>query len=72
MERTRTKIWHGESKEDVVMQPDPLTNPNIVAATVEKLSTRILSDQVKDDGALQRKVRLMGILWNMCRLDCCL
>lgn len=60
MERTRTKIWHGESKEDIAMQPDPLTNPNVVAATVERLSTRILSDQVKDDGALQRKVRAHG------------
>lgn len=60
MERTRTKIWHGESKEDVAIQQDPLINPNVVAATVEKLSTKILSDEVKDDGALQRKVRAHG------------
>ncbi len=60
MARTRTKLWHGESKEDVVRQPDPLINPNIVAATVEKLSTKILSNQVEDDGALQRKVRAYG------------
>ena len=60
MARTRTKLWHGESKEDVVRQPDPLINPNIVAATVEKLSTKILSNQVEDEGALQRKVRAYG------------
>lgn len=60
MERARTKVWHGESKEDVALQPDPLLNPNIVAATVERLSTKILSNQVTDAGALQRKVRAQG------------
>ena len=60
MARTRTKLWHGESKEDIVRQPDPLINPNIVAATVERLSTKILSNQFEDEGALQRKVRAYG------------
>jgi uncharacterized protein len=60
MERVETRLWHGESKENVVSQPDPLVNPNIVAATVEKLSTKILSNQVEDEGALQRKVRAYG------------
>lgn len=60
MARTRTKLWHGESKEDVAMQPDPFINPNFVAATVEKLSTKIVSNQVEADGALQRKVRAYG------------
>lgn len=60
MARTRTKLWHGESKEDVVRQLDPLINPNIVAATVERLSTKILSNQVEDDSTLQRKVRAYG------------
>lgn len=60
MARTRTKLWHGETKEDVIRQPDPFINPNIVAATVEKLSTKILSNQVEEEGALQRKVRAYG------------
>ncbi|NMG20898.1 MAPEG family protein [Brasilonema bromeliae] len=60
MERTRTRLWHGESKEDVAIQRDPLINPNVVAATVEKLATKIIPDKVEDYGALQRKVRAHG------------
>ncbi|MBD1922980.1 MAPEG family protein [Microcoleus sp. FACHB-831] len=60
MERTRTRVWHGESKENVTMQPDPLANPNIVASGVERLATMMLSEPVKDNGALQRKVRAHG------------
>ncbi|WP_211178286.1 MULTISPECIES: MAPEG family protein [Brasilonema] len=48
MERTRTRLWHGESKEDVAKQRDPLINPNVVAATVEKLPTKIIPDKVED------------------------
>ena len=57
MERTRTRVWHGESKQDVAMQPDPLTNPNVVVATIEKLATKTLPDIVVDYSTLQRKVR---------------
>jgi uncharacterized membrane protein YecN with MAPEG domain len=60
MERTKTRIWHGESTEDVANQPNPLINPNVIAATVEKLSTKILSNEIKDDGSLQRKIRAHG------------
>lgn len=56
-ERTRTRVWHGESKEDVAMQPDPFTNPNVVAATVDRLTKNMYSNSLKDEGSLQRKVR---------------
>ncbi|NJM72272.1 MAG: glutathione S-transferase [Scytonema sp. RU_4_4] len=60
MERTSTRVWHGESKEDVAIQPDPLKNPNVVTVTVEKLATKIIPNKVEDYGALQRKVRAHG------------
>ncbi len=60
MERTRTRLWHGQSKDDVAIQPDPLTNPNVVAATVEKLAIKILPEKVEDYAILQRKVRAYG------------
>ena len=28
MERTSTRVWHGESKEDVAMQPNYLEKPS--------------------------------------------
>ncbi len=37
MERTRIRVWHGESKEDVAMQPDYLANSNAWAAIVEQM-----------------------------------
>ncbi|MBW4633408.1 MAG: MAPEG family protein [Iphinoe sp. HA4291-MV1] len=60
MERTRTRVWHGESKEDVAIQPDPLINPNVIAVTVEKFATKIIPDKVEDYSALLRKVRAHG------------
>ncbi|ACK70975.1 conserved hypothetical protein [Gloeothece citriformis PCC 7424] len=57
MERSKTRLWHGESKQDVAFQSDPLTNPNIVATTVEKLTNALFYDIEGDEGALQRKVR---------------
>jgi uncharacterized protein len=58
MERVKTRVWHGESKQDVATQPDPLANPNAWAATVEKMSQKITA--TRDDGLLQRKVRAHG------------
>jgi hypothetical protein len=58
-ERVRARVWHGESKEDVVIQPDPLTNPSAWAATVERLSQKLVGN-VQDNGILQRKVRAHG------------
>ncbi|HEY9602137.1 MAG TPA: MAPEG family protein [Allocoleopsis sp.] len=59
-ERTRTRVWHGESKEDVALQPDPLVNPSAWAATIERLSQKLSVGSVRDDGILQRKVRAHG------------
>lgn len=41
-ERVKTRLWHGESKEDVIMQTDPLTNPNSLVLMVERLTQRQL------------------------------
>jgi uncharacterized protein len=60
IERTKTRIWHGESKEDVVMQPDPLTNPSAWASTVESVTQKLSASKAIDKGALQRKVRAHG------------
>ncbi|MEA5502511.1 MAPEG family protein [Halotia wernerae UHCC 0503] len=60
MERTKTRIWHGESKEDVKIQPDPLLNPNPWAATVESMTQKFIAKEVVDDSILQRKVRAHG------------
>lgn len=59
-ERTRARVWHGESKEDVAMQPDPLANPSAWVATIERLSQKLSVGSVGDDGILQRKVRAHG------------
>jgi hypothetical protein len=59
MERTRTRVWHGESKEDIAMQPDPLANPTAWVSTVESMSQKFSTTNV-DAGALQRKVRAHG------------
>lgn len=60
MERTRVRVWHGESKEDVVMQPDPLTHPTKWVSTVESMSQKLSANKVIDEGILQRKVRAHG------------
>jgi len=56
MERVRTRVWHGESKTEVAMQPDPLANPTTWVSTVERTSQR-LAAKASEEGALQRKVR---------------
>jgi uncharacterized protein len=59
-ERVKTRVWHGESKEDVVMQADPLVNPSSWALAIEQLTQRQLKKSEVDAGALQRKVRAHG------------
>lgn len=59
-ERVKSRVWHGESKKDVIQQPDPLANPNAWAANVENMAQKMFPDAVKDDGLLQRKVRAHG------------
>ncbi len=57
MERTKTRVWHGESKVDVNIQPDYLEEPNPWAAFFENLTQNLVVTKVEDDGVLQRKVR---------------
>ncbi|WP_017653033.1 MAPEG family protein [Fortiea contorta] len=59
-ERVRTRVWHGESQENVMQQPDPLANPNAWAASVENMTQKMFPNALKDDGLLQRKVRAHG------------
>ncbi|MBW4434625.1 MAG: MAPEG family protein [Pelatocladus maniniholoensis HA4357-MV3] len=60
VERTKTRVWHGESKEDVAAQPDPLVNPNPWASLVEQSSQKFFKGQPQDYGLLQRKIRAHG------------
>lgn len=59
-ERVKTRVWHGESKEDIAMQPDPLANPSPWVLTIERLTQRQLKKGSVNAGALQRKVRAHG------------
>lgn len=56
MERTRTRVWHGESKEDIVIQPNYLEHPNTWATFFERYTQNHIVT-TSDDGVLQRKVR---------------
>ncbi|OKH36598.1 glutathione S-transferase [[Phormidium ambiguum] IAM M-71] len=60
MERTRTRIWHGATTNEVASQPDYLKNPNAWAAFVEQLSQKTVVKKEADDGLLQRKMRAYG------------
>lgn len=60
MERTKTRVWHGESKQDVTAQLDPLANPTAWVATVETMSKKLLTSEAVQEGMLQRKVRAHG------------
>lgn len=60
MERTRTRVWHGESKADISNQPNYLENPSKWAAFVESYMQKFLIAKTNDDGVLQRKVRAYG------------
>jgi uncharacterized membrane protein YecN with MAPEG domain len=60
MERTSTRIWHGESEKDVVTQPVYLPQPNTWAGFIESYSQKSIVTKTSDDGLLQRKVRAYG------------
>ncbi|AFZ35429.1 putative relative of glutathione S-transferase MAPEG superfamily [Stanieria cyanosphaera PCC 7437] len=60
VERARTRIWHGESKAEVVNQPNYLENPNQWAVFVESYTQKFLLTKTADDGILQRKIRAYG------------
>ena len=57
MERSKIRVWHGESKISSQLQPDYLKDPNIWASIYEKLTRKFLDTKLLDDGVLQRKVR---------------
>jgi uncharacterized membrane protein YecN with MAPEG domain len=59
-ERTRARVWHGESKEDVAMQSNPLANPTAWVSIIEGLSQKLSENKTQDEGILQRKVRAHG------------
>lgn len=59
-ERTKTRVWHGESKEDIAMQPDPLIKPTAWVTTIESLSQRLSANKSIDECVLQRKIRAHG------------
>ena len=60
MERTTTRIWHGETEIEVVNQPNYLENPNQWAAFVESYTQKSAITKTANDGVLQRKVRAYG------------
>lgn len=60
MERTCTRVWHGESQSDISNQPDYLEKPGKWAAFVEDYTQKLVVAKASDDGLLQRKVRAYG------------
>ena len=60
MERTKTRIWHGENNTEVTNQPNYLEKPNAWAAFIERYTQKSVITKNADDGILQRKVRAFG------------
>ena len=60
MERTRNRVWHGESSADVSNQPDYLEKPGKWAAFLENYTQKFVVTKSHEDGVLQRKVRAFG------------
>ena len=56
----RSRLWHGESQTDVVMQTDPLAHPSAWVLAIERLTQRQLQKGEVEAGALQRKARAHG------------
>lgn len=60
MERTQTRVWHGESEIEVSHQPNYLEHLNVWAAWVERYTQKSVVTKTATDGILQRKVRAYG------------
>lgn len=60
MERTSTRVWHGETRSDISNQPNYLEKPGKWAAFIETYTQKSVSTKDEDDGLLQRKVRAFG------------
>lgn len=59
IERTRNRVWHGESQADVANQPDYLEKPGKWAMFLENYTQKFITTK-PDDSLLQRKVRAFG------------
>lgn len=66
MERISTRVWHGESKQEVATQPNYLNKPSKWAAFVENYTQKSITTKTSDDGVLQRKVRAFGKFYRVC------
>ena len=60
IERTSNRVWHGESKADIVNQPNYLEKPGKWATFLENYTQKFITTKSDDDGILQRKVRAFG------------
>lgn len=60
IERTKTRIWHGETETEVRHQLNYLERPNAWAAFVESYTQKSVITKTSDHGSLQRKVRAFG------------
>jgi uncharacterized protein len=60
MERTSTRVWHGESEADISNQPNYLENPGKWAAFVDRYTQKLVLTKTSNYGLLQRKVRAYG------------
>lgn len=60
IERTSTRVWHGETRSDVSKQPNYLEKPGKWVAFVEAYTQKSVKTKDEDDGLLQRKVRAYG------------
>lgn len=57
IERIKTRVWHGESKQDTAMQPNYLDKPTAWVTFVESMTQKFVVTKTEADGILQRKVR---------------
>ena len=60
IERTKTRIWHGEAETKVENQPNYLEHPNAWAALVKRYAQKSGTAKTAHDGVRQRKVRTYG------------
>ena len=60
IERTRNRVWHGESRVDASNEPNYLEKPGKWASFIENYTQKSVETKSEDDGILQRKVRAFG------------
>ncbi|MEM9927418.1 MAG: hypothetical protein AAF915_27375 [Cyanobacteria bacterium P01_D01_bin.50] len=67
MERTKIRVWHGESQEDVIVQPNYLEKPNKWAAFFENLTQKL----VETKNFQKKLARVLKTPWLMATSDDC-